>query len=157
LKANYVGIIGAIIAFISFALPWWSGTSAATNYGDVYLYQTTGTASMIASLNLWYGWIALALMIIAGLLGIVSSVTAFGKKLLVGGGVLALLSIIIFAAGLQMDLSSASGGTVGLFSAPDGSAYLSYGFWLALVSAIIMFVAIKTQPVEKAPAPQPPT
>jgi hypothetical protein len=182
LKVNYVGIIGGIIAFVSLVLPWWtlsmSTTLAGTSYSvdvSVYPYQATATAlgvSQSVAISIWYGWVALALIIIGGVLGIAGSVTALGKKLLIGGGALALLAIIIFAAGLQNELSATaviSGAPVaGLFSSGsynffgtsmDYSTYLSFGFWIALVSAIIMFAAIKTQPVEKAPAPapQPPT
>jgi hypothetical protein len=184
LKANYIGIIGAIIAFISLALPWWtmsmSATAEGTSYSvdvSVYPYQATATAlgvSQSVAISIWYGSVALALVIISGVLGIVGSVTALGKKLLIGGGVLALLAIIIFAAGLQNELSATAVipdvPVVGLFSSGsynflgismNYSTYLSFGFWIALVSAIIMFAAIKTQPAEKAPAPapapQPPT
>jgi hypothetical protein len=182
LKANYVGIIGGTIAFVSLALPWWamsmSATVGGTSYSvdvSVYPYQATATAlgvSQSVAISIWYGWVALVLVIIGGVLGIVGSVTALGKKLLIGGGALALLAIIIFAAGLQNELSATSvisnAPVVGLFSggsynflgtSMNYSTYLSFGFWIALVSAIIMFAAIKTQPGEKAPAPapQPPT
>jgi hypothetical protein len=74
--------------------------------------------------------------------------------------ILALFSIIIFAAGLQNDISN---GAMGLY--PTGaslfssgsytylgtvsvsySGYLSFGFWLALVAAIIMFAALTRKP-----------
>jgi hypothetical protein len=140
---------------------------------QVYPYQATALG-ISAPLNLWYGWAALAFIVLGGLLGIVGSLMAHaqnGKMLLMGGGVLALLSIIIFAVGLQSDLSSLSGVTgglsIGLFTIPPvtigtgGSAisystYLSYGFWLALASAIIMLVAMGRKPKENVPAPPPP-
>ncbi|MEM2971205.1 MAG: hypothetical protein QW270_02115 [Candidatus Bathyarchaeia archaeon] len=79
-----------------------------------------------------------------------------------------MLSIIIFAVGLQSEISKAptiaGGPMVGLFSSGsynfmglsmDYSTYLSFGFWLALVAAIIMLVAPMKAPVETAPAPPP--
>jgi len=163
LKPNYIGIIGGILAFISLALPWWTVSASVmgiTVSTDLYLYQV-GTVSGV-TLEAWYAWIALAFIIIGGLLGIVGSVTAMGKKLLMVGGVLALLSIIIFAVGLQMDLSKVAIPGLGLFSSVSymggsWSTYLSYGFWLALVAAIIMFVAIRIKPAEIVPTPPPPT
>jgi hypothetical protein len=165
LKPNYIGIIAGILAFISIALPWWTLTISAggeislSSDISVYLYQVT-SAGLSITLNTWYTWAALALVIVGGILSIVGSVTAIGKKLLLGGGVLALLSIIIFAVGLQMDITSTSLGEagVGLFSSgsymgASYSSYLSYGFWIALVAAIIAFVAFAKHPTEAAAAP----
>jgi len=144
LKLNYIGIIGAILAFISIALPWWTLTTTIeiTTSADLYLYQPSGTfgTATLATEEAWFCWAALALIIVAGVLGIVGSATGYGKKMLIGGGAFALLSIIIFAVGLQM---SSLGVTYGLFATgSDYSTYLSYGFWLALVAMILMFVAI---------------
>ena len=175
MKVNIIGIIGAILAFITLALPWWTCTISAGAMGmtlsfdvTVSLYEAKATAmgmSQTAPLDIWYGKVALALIIVAGILAIVGSVTRFGKKLLAGGGVLALISIIVFAVGLNDDLSrtspvpNAPSGfpQIGLFSSGSFdymgfsysySSYLTYGFWLALIAAILMFVAIV-----KAPAP----
>jgi len=179
LKPNYIGIIAGILAFISIALPWWTMVQSATGMsGDasIYLYQakatyTVGGTSMTidltnppapaTALNIWYSWAALALVIIGGVLVIVGSITALGKKLLLGGGVLVLIAIIVFAVGLQNELSKPfleTGPTVGLFSSGnylgyDYSTYLSFGFWVALVSAILGFVSIKMQPTETVKPP----
>ena len=158
MKPNYIGIVGGILAFISLALPWWTASTIVGNV-DLYLYQMTTPVGgfTLPAEELWYCWTALALGVIGGLLGIVGSVTAYGKKLLVGGGALALLSIIIFAAGLQMHLSGLEA-PFGLFSSGEGySTYLSYGFWLALVAAIIMFVATRKKPAPIVPTPPPPS
>lgn len=88
--------------------------------------------------------------------------------ILIVAGILALLSIIIFAAGLQGELSKAppvSGfPEVGLFSSGswsfmgasmDYSSYLSFGFWLALIAAILAFISLLKHPM--APPVAPPT
>lgn len=160
MKPNYIGIIGGILAFVSLALPWWTMTVSIMGISmsaDLYLYKS-GTDTTVEIGLEWYCWAALALVLLGGILGIVGSVTEYGKKLLIGGGALALLSIIIFAVGLQMDLS---GTPVGLFSSvtymgASYSTYLSFGFWIALVAAIMMFIAPKKAPVETVPAPPPP-
>jgi hypothetical protein len=151
MKLNYVGIVGAIIAFISIALPWWT-VSVLGATGNWYLYNAGDYG---AGLNLWYNWVALLLIILGGVVGLAGSTMLNGKKMLIGGGLLALLSIIIFAAGLQMDLSSHNA-LVGIFSTGTYSTYLSYGFWLALVAAIIMLVAMRySKPTSQTPSPQP--
>jgi hypothetical protein len=204
-KVNYISIIGGILALISLLLPWWTiNMSVAVteeiplpgSYSvdvSIYPYKGTISASMMGtslsldiSMNAWYCWAVLVLIVVGGILGILGSIVA-GKKLVVAmGGILALLSIIIFAAGLQVELSQGmsippptgtgtplqlpklglfSGGSFSLMGTQvNYSAYLSFGFWLALVAAIIMFVAIKkvkeaappTPAVAPAPPPPPP-
>ncbi|MCL6578332.1 MAG: hypothetical protein K6T73_02980 [Candidatus Bathyarchaeota archaeon] len=151
LKPNYIGIIAGILAFISIALPWWT-YSAIADSSDLYLYQVGTIAG--GTIETWFVWTALALIIIGGIIAIVGSVMAKGKTILLGGGVLALLSIIIFAVGLQMELPKIPVSGIGLFSGgSDWSTYLSYGFWIALVAAIIAFVAFVKHPTEVAAAP----
>lgn len=180
MKPNYIGIVGAIIAFVSIALPWWSMTLSTSALGisysgsvSIYPYQATVSAvgfSASLSLNLWYGWVALLLIIVGGILGIAGSLLTKGRILIFGGGLLALLSIAIFAVGLQSDLSQplATGfPQAGLFSSGtytlglgsvDYSTYLSYGFWLALAAAIIMLVAMRYPKLTaQAPSAPPPT
>lgn len=160
MKLNYIGIIGAILAFVSIALPWWTVSityETVSGSIDLYLYQMTavGGATFLPMAELWFCWTALALIIISGLLGIVGSVTKYSKMMYIGGGVLALLSIIIFVGGLQ-DKLSATGGYIGIFTSTSMySTYLTYGFWLALVAMILMFVAIIIKP--KGQVTQPPS
>jgi len=180
LKPNYIGIVGGILAFISLALPWWTMAMSSSIMGvaysidvSVYPYQATASAmgvSVTVTMQLWFGWAALVLVVLGGLFGIVGSVISDKQKmLLVACGVLVLLSIIIFAAGLQSELSKAPPvpglPTVALFSSGsysymgvsmNYSTYLSFGFWLSLVAAIIMFVASMRKPVKAVPAPPPP-
>ena len=190
MKLNYIGIVAGIIAFISLALPWWTMAISAEAMGvkvsgdvSVYTYEAKMTLeamgikqSQSVPMDLWYANAALALVIIAGVAGIVGSliVGKNGKMILVVAGILALLSIIIFAVGLQGELSEAvpvSGSPeVGLFSSGsytdpslgvsmDYSTYLTFGFWLALVAAIIAFISLLKHPVAPPPAPPeaPPT
>jgi len=179
LKLNYVGIVGAIVAFVSLALPWWvmnfSGSFLGTSVSGqatVNLYQASASAmgtSVPISLNLWYGWTALAFVVIGALLSLAGSIiTRRRKAFLAAGGVLVLLSIIVFAVGLQNQISSGSLSTgfpnVSLFSSGsfsyssvtvNYSTYLTFGFWLALVAAIIMFVAIVIKSPYEMPPPEP--
>jgi hypothetical protein len=180
LKINYIGVIAGILAFISLALPWWVMSMSATALeitvsGDIsmFLYQTTSSVmgmSQTVTMDLWFCWIVLALILIAGVAGIVGSVLIGknGKTVLLIAGILALLSIIIFAIGLQSELSKAPPvpgfPSVGLFSSGsfnfmEGismqySSYLTFGFWLALIAAILAFVSLlrhPTQEVGKSP------
>jgi hypothetical protein len=171
-----LGLIGGVIAFISLVLPWWSMTlSLGISYSEsvsIYPYQVTVSAmgfSSTVSLNLGFGWAALDLIIVGGILGIAGSLFTKGRIAILVGGLFALLSIIIFAVGLQSELSQplATGfPQTGLFSSGTygsglGSAnyatYLSYGFWIALVSAIIMFVASARKTAQAPPSMPMPT
>ena len=180
MKPNYIGIVGGILAFISLVLPWWTMTMSSSLMGvaysidvSMYPYQTRVGGmgiSLPVTMDLWFGWVALALVVLGGLLGIVGSVKSDkARMMLVVGGVLALLSIVVFALGLQIELSKVppvSGfPAVGLFSSGsysyegtsmDYSTYLSFGFWLALVAAVVMFVASRRKPVEAVVQPPPP-
>ena len=202
MKINYISIVAGIIAFVSLALPWWTMAISGTVpvefmevevSGDisVKLYdarmsieaEVLGVSvsvdeSMVDGFSIWYGYVALALIVIAGVAGIVGSliVGKNGKMILVVAGILALLSIIIFAAGLQGELSdeiepgypelslfssgsfSESIPEMGLVEL-DYSTYLTFGFWLALIAAILAFISLLKHPVAPPPAPPaaPPT
>jgi|SRR3989304_4753352 len=172
LKPNIIGIVGGILAFISLALPWWTMSVTFGISVDVSIYPYMAGASemgLSTGISLWYGWVALALIIVGGLIGIVGSVKPDKRKLLLVGGALALVSIIIFAVGLQLDFLSIpstegspafalfAGGSISV-SGYDISyfAYLSFGFWIALVAAIVMFVASRKKPAAMAAFPPPP-
>ncbi|KPV61710.1 MAG: hypothetical protein AOA66_1680 [Candidatus Bathyarchaeota archaeon BA2] len=182
MKINYIGVVATVIAFISLALPWWTMTTSAEAIGikvsadvSVYPHQARASAMGVArtvAMELWFGWVALALIVIAGVTGIVGSVIIgkTGKMILIVAGILTLLFILIFAAGLQNELSKAAPvpglPTVGLFSSGswtfmgttmDYSTYLSFGFWLALVAAIIAFISLLKHlmaPPEAPPTPK---
>jgi hypothetical protein len=171
LKPNIIGIVGGILAFVSLALPWWtmSITFGISMDVSVYPYMAAMSGLDVSGISLWYGWAALALIIVGGLVGIVGSVKSDKRKLLAVGGALALVAIIIFAVGLQLDFLSIpstesspgfalfGGGSISV-SGYDISyfAYLSFGFWIALVAAIVMFVASRKKPAEAAAFPPPP-
>ncbi|MEM1514681.1 MAG: hypothetical protein QXT26_04040 [Thermoproteota archaeon] len=185
MKVNYVGIIGGILAFISLILPWWTLTLSGISMGipvsvDVLIYPYGGTVSFMGStisvpMSTWFGSSALALIVIGGILGIIGSIIPAKRKTLIAGGVLALISIIIFAAGLQIQLSALGGASIPI---PDGlsitmpaiglfgsgaieimgvslnyTCYLSFGFWIALIASILMLAATKKAEV----IPPPPT
>ena len=78
-----------------------------------------------------------------------SIILSKARVILAAGGILVLLSTIVFAAGLENDLSKT---IVGLFTGPPYVTYLSFGFWLALTGAIVMLAASMKKP--KAIAPQ---
>lgn len=166
MKVDYLGVVTAIIALISLILPWWTMTISATIGGvtasgdwSIYLYQTrvSGTeVSKAVFLNMWFGTAALILLVIGSIAGIVGSliIGKKGKILLAVTGILSLLSIIIFAVGLQNELSTnpllPSDQLVGLFSSGSFTfmekslqyfTYLSLGFWLALVAVIMSFIS----------------
>lgn len=159
MKLNYIGIIGAIIALISLALPWWTVSASSGGIRLTYNWNLYDAGTYGTGMNLWYNWLTLLFVILAGILGLVGSIMPNGKKILMGGGLLALLAIIIFPVGLQTDLSS-NNSPVSIFSSTtiseiSYSTYLSFGFWLALVSAIIMFVAATKATTKAAPMPPP--
>jgi hypothetical protein len=102
--------------------------------------------SQVISLNLWFCWAVLGLLALAGVLAIVGSVMmGKGNRILLVGGVIDLLSVAVFAIGLQNELSTVASG-LDLFKTASGSwgtlaTYLSFGFWGALVAGVAMLVA----------------
>lgn len=183
MKLNYIAIAASIIAFASLALPWWTltmrphylyarRTKISVEF-SVYPYQTktstTGVPQNVmpgesaGTTKPWFALATLTLIVIAGIAGTVGSVTVgkTGKIILIVAGILALLSIIIFAEGLENELpkkapvpgfpelSLFSSGTysfMGVLSM-DYSTYLNSGFWLALVAAIIAFISLLKHPM----------
>lgn len=146
LKLNVLCVISAILAFISLALPWWVLTA-------------DGMPLSIFPWGISHGWLgpmhyafvfysALALIVTSGILALISSARAGSKKML-SAGILALLSLVTFIGGLEsLILTKFPRVNSPFYWGPyDGGlqafAYLSSGFWLALVAAIIAFVAYK--------------
>jgi hypothetical protein len=166
LKQNILGIVGAIIAFISLVLPWWTmivSFSAFSYSYSIYPYQ----ASSALGIDIWYGWAALVLVLIGGVLGVAGSLAQRTKMILVIGGLLVLLSIIIFAVGLQNALSQSAVAMVyrnvslfssGSFLDANYTTFLSFGLWLALIATIVMLAAsrIKLEASVQPAVPQPP-
>jgi len=169
--------VGGILAFVSLALPWWtmSVSSAVNGFSNIsvdvsiYPYMASMTGLGVAAMDIWFGWVALALITVSGLLGIIGSLKPDKAKMLSIGGALTLVSIIIFAVGLQVVLLQGLGLYSSMFLFGSGSlsaseygadvnyfAYLSFGFWIALVAAIIMFAASRKKPAQIAGFPPPP-
>jgi hypothetical protein len=169
---NYLGILGAILAFASLTMPWWNmtaiipimglGNSTAIDF-PLYLYSISANivvnpSTQVISLDLWFCWVTLSLVASAGTLAIVGSIViGRGNRILLVGGVVGLLSIVIFTIGLQTELSDLGSG-LALFTMASGpwgmlTAYLSYGFWGALVAAVTMLVATTRGGVKRT-APQ---
>jgi len=87
---------------------------------------------------------------VCGLLGLAGSIGEkdVNQKLLIGGGILELLSLLIFAGCIQFLVigNVVENAPLALFysASYDGVSYvvyLSYGFWLTLAAAILMFFA----------------
>jgi hypothetical protein len=165
LKANIIGIIGGICAFISLVLPWWTMTESGrigntTTTTTVSIYTYTSNMSTATDMGFWYAWTAFVLIILGGSLGMSGSLVKTSRLILVAGGLLALLSIVVFAVGLQTEISKLPIGPVAsLFSSGsfttsffdysytiNYSAYLFVGFWLALVSTISILAASLRKP-----------
>jgi hypothetical protein len=153
-------------------MPWWNitaiipimglGNSTAIDF-PLYLYSTSANiivnpSTQVMSLDLWFCWVTLSLVASAGILAIVGSIViGKGNRILLVGGVVGLLSIVIFVIGLQTELSALGSG-LDLFTMASGpwgmlTAYLSYGFWGALVAAVTMLVAATRGGVKRT-APQ---
>jgi len=165
LKLNVLGLISAIIAFISIFLPWYSFTYIVTfNFNLLDFANLAGLLAGVPgteALQTWFIWVALALLVIGGLLGLLASfiIGGKGKSLLAVGGILVLLSPIIFAGGL----ASIGFPLFGSISADlvSISFFISFGFFLAFVAAILMLISTRKHPTEAgavplAPAAPPP-
>ncbi len=156
MKHNIIGIIGGIIALVSLFLPWWTIAVSMTEFGfnfsvnvSVYLYQATesSTGTSTLAVNIWYGWVALVLVVICGLLGIAGGALRKTRLVFAAGGILALLAIIIFAAGLQDDIS-------GLKLVQETP---TVGLFIALAAAIVMLAASFIKPETDRPVAPSPT
>jgi len=176
LKLNYIGIVAAILAFVSLALPWWRFAYSYTMMGISYSYtislNTWGWSGLPTGAKMTGGWEgfsygALVLVAIGGILGLVGSVQVEkrGKMLLLGAGGLMILSIIVFAVGLMnylpnvANLDSSYIWYSGSHPGIPGSTLntmLYVGFWLALVAAILAFISWVKHPIPTAPPPKQP-
>ena len=147
-----IGMVASALVFASLVLPWW--TASLTGYGIVfsvsmYLYSPNVSTPDVQMTNSWV-WLVFALAMTCGLLGLAGSVgeKEINQKLLIGGGLLMILSLFVFAGGVQLLVvgNVVMGAPSALFfsSSYDGFSYLcylSYGFWLAMAAAILMFFA----------------
>jgi len=164
-KLNLHGIASAILAFSSLALPWW--VLYREGRGHVLLFpwgeEIPGYGPLSSLWKLMENYtlvmcVALAFILISGILVLVGSlmVGKRGRILLVAAGIFAVLSVISFAGGLESYVAFgtcpfrgyAPSDFIHLFI-KRGSvlAFLSFGFWTALVAAILAVVASLRHPL----------
>jgi len=174
LKPNYLAIIGGIMALASLALPWWTMTVSANEIDtsvNVYPHSAIVNGKMVklSVTQLMFGWAALVFAVIGGFVGVIAGALPnkakryYGRRLNFGS--LGFFSVVLFAIVLQRELLDDSLGIGALNVSLLGSgqlyfadyginanyfAYLSYGFWLALAAAIILFFAFRNKPAETA-------
>lgn len=170
MKLNYFGLVAAVLAFVSLALSWFTVTATSldgsiTMSYTAYLYMVQGTVNgMSASVfpYVWFVLAALALILITAVACLAGSFLAGrrGKLLLLAAGILALLALVVFGAGLfnsdfanpalepQTIMNLFPKGSFGQITADIAAQNdynlgwdMSYGFWLAIGSAIFAFVA----------------
>jgi hypothetical protein len=177
MKLNYLSLFSALLAISGLILPWLTVTSNA-NYVDppiamaytAYLHQLTGTINGISQTvtpTVWFLWSALILIILSSLGCSIGSllIGRKGQILILVSGITALLSIVVFGAGLLnsnfvvtdlepgyvMNLFPPN--TLGLTAeyamqyGYEYSWYLGYGFWVTLVSAVLAFISLVIHPM----------
>ena len=179
-KINYLAIIAGILAVVSLALPWFDGGFK----GDIYdmqfsasLYQISGTVNGMSETTftlLWFSLVAVAFLVISAVSSFVGSVTV-GKKgqlLILMGGILALMSMVVFGAGILnsnfvvMHLNplytlSYFQDQFGLTSqqiSMDHYVYswsLNVGFWAAFVAGILAFASLVAHKINRAASTKP--
>jgi hypothetical protein len=167
-KINYLAIIAGVVALASLVLPWFVGgfdTNGVHMEFTAYLYQITGVVNNVSQttfVSIWFGWAAIAFLLIAAVNSLTGSLIV-GKKgqlLILSAGIFAILSMVVFGAGIvnsdfvSSDLNprytiSYFPNTFGLTDAQiddmyDSSWSINYGFWLALVVGIIAFASLIT-------------
>lgn len=178
---NFLGIIGGILGFVGLVLPWWTmtvsgsfgGTSASADI-SMYLYRATVSGPGISEVldGPWYGWAAMAILLVGSVIALAGSVIVTKRKaLLAAGGALVLVSAILFLVAFQLNVSETladtrgvvpEGVNLGLFASGsleyegyltlNYAAFLSFGFWITLAGAILILVAATRKIPADAPA-----
>lgn len=132
-----------------------TGTRVITNW-NMYPYRISAASSFGLVLewdvgaSLWFGWVSLVLILVGGALGIAGGIRR-RRGILLTGGAFAIFAIVVFAVGLlielpRMNFMAESPKALFYFgnyvtSPFYHSIYLSFGYWLALVSGILMLFA----------------
>lgn len=145
MKLNVLGLIAAILAFITIILPWYS--DSVSNYSLLDFFNIASSVGFAGGTVLILA--TLVLIVIGGLIGLFSSFV-IGKKgriFLTVAGVLVILSPIVFAVRV-MDVGLPLFGSYG-----GASVYVSFGFFLAVVAAILIFVSLRRHPMEAEVVP----
>jgi hypothetical protein len=165
LKLNYIGVVASVLAFVSLLLPWFTVTMTSVDESikmdfTAYLYQIQGTVNGVSAssfANVWFVWGALSLIALTAFSCLAGSILTGrkGQILLLMAGIFALLSAVVFGAGLlNSSYANEPASVRGLFSSNafpittetamensyDLTWWLSFGFWLTIVGAIMAFV-----------------
>jgi len=175
-KINYLAVIAGAVALASLFLPWFMGgfdTSDVHMEFTAYLFQIVGVVNNVSQttfVSVWFGWAAIALLLIGAVNSFAGSliIGKRGQVLILSAGIFALLSMVVFGAGLvnsdfvSSDLNprytiSYFPNTFGLTDAQIDDWYhsswsINYGFWLALAAGIIAFASLITHKTAKVTA-----
>ena len=141
-KWNRFGLISAILAFNSLALPWWKFVRPD---GWILLFPWGAETWQLGITLGDYSsaiYVALTFILISGFLGLLGSLV-FGKRgraFLATAGISTTLSVITFAIGLESFLTRVHLHT--FYSTLIELAYLSSGFWVALGAVMVAFIAL---------------
>ena len=194
---NKIGIVGVILALIGLLLPWWEIDLSAreTTNGktvtisasiSVFLYQISSknfnppqTITIDAIPFILFVLPLIFISISLGLTGCLINDEKKEKVLLISAGSLMMLSTVIFAFALQVELLTSPPAPyfffyypereppyslvpipkVGIFSngtstfegvSMNYSSYLSIGFWLTISAAIILLIASQRLSIYRA-------
>lgn len=146
-KLKYLSVLGSILSFVCTALPWWSASSSlasfnfspafptsllqkGTEVGDVVISESGVLANFVN--------ITLGLMIVGGIFGLIG--LRVRKSLLFGA--LAILGGAFFLiCGLVQASALGLGALLGTDTSYGVSWGLSIGFYLAIISAIILLAS----------------
>jgi len=159
MRWNLLGVVSAALAFSSLALPWWVLTVTSDIYtyglGTIKFYPwgvTGGWAAMEGYALALYS--ALILMPISGILGLAGVLRTknSGRGFMLESAVAAILGVAVFAFGMQSFITHVFINVDSLYYSGEyakgygATAYLALGFWLAVVSAGIAFLAYLLYP-----------
>jgi predicted nucleic acid-binding Zn ribbon protein len=149
---------------VSLFLPWWTFifiSTVGSAFASLWLFGGFSVGS-IAGYGVTFAGltseflVAAVPVILGGALGIVST---RDRRFSLAGGALGLIGALIFLVRLDSILGGAYPGNIffGVQSAAGASLFwfLSFGFWMAIASSIIMLVAKPTVPGVKAPPVEP--
>jgi len=139
---------------VSIFLPWWTGFVSGfggPSFAGIWLFGTVASGNALG-IGITQGAfisefvIAIIFVILSGALGIAS---ATNRKFSLAGGASGLFGALVFLVRLG-DISKGMPGNVffGAESALGVSSiwFLSIGFWLAIISSLVMIVASLTLP-----------
>lgn len=152
LKINSVGIIGCIIAFVSIMFPWYSILTQSYMNNTLTQFYLFMKQSPIP--EFFEGWtpqyiriITLIFVLAGGMLGIVGSLKK-KTRILFSGAICIVLSLMLFAGVIVLNGGLLFGNRGGLGEIQY--YYLDIGYWLATISAIILFSSLAINAKNKA-------